>query len=242
MVMKIIADGGAITKNVGTNTRDSLILALNTTYIDGVKLKLYLTKDNRIVSLGDDVVAFFTQFVNKIEDIELKKLLTYNVGTKVQKQRIITLQEVLEIFQNYKKELILELMDQGEKNALFVDLVMVAIRPYQDDQIKLKSENEELFRYLEAEQSNFQVGIVLRESSQRNWYLDASFYDIALPLLSEFNIREKTNQGKIVMLDQINRMEVFDLVYQEFQDIFESLYIITSSVSSINDSTNLNGK
>ena len=63
-----------------------------------------------------------------------------------------------------------------------------------------------------------------------------------LPLLSEFNIREKTNQGKIVMLDQINRMEVFDLVYQEFQDIFESLYIITSSVSSINDSTNLNGK
>lgn len=31
--MKIIADGGAITKNVGTNTRDSLILALNTTYI-----------------------------------------------------------------------------------------------------------------------------------------------------------------------------------------------------------------
>ena len=27
MVMKSIADGGAITKNVGTNTRDSLILA-----------------------------------------------------------------------------------------------------------------------------------------------------------------------------------------------------------------------
>ena len=239
--MKIIADGGAITKNVGGSTRDSMILALNTSYIDGVKLKLYLTKDNQIVSLGDDVVAFFVEFVNKIEDIELKKLLTYNIGTKVQRQRVITLAEALQVFQNYNKELILELVDQGPKNSLFVDLVMVAIRPYQNYQIKLETENEELFRYLESEQSNFPVGIVIRENSKRNWYLDAPFYDIALPLLSEFNIREKTDLGKIVMLDQINRMDVFDLVYREFQDVFSYIYIITSSISSINASANIKG-
>ena len=41
--MKVIANGGASTKNVANNTLDAIYLGLNATYIDGFKFKLYLT-------------------------------------------------------------------------------------------------------------------------------------------------------------------------------------------------------
>lgn len=232
--MKLIADGGAITKNVTANTRDAIILGLNTYYVDGFKLQLYMTKDHQIISLSDETYQFFSKHIGKISEKTLPELLHYNVGTNVQKQQIITLKEILTIFQNYQKELVLELVDQGNKNALFTDVILTMIRPYAGLSIYLESKSLEIVSYLKSSLTNHPIGVIVSHDTRSNWYEDVDFYDIQLSLLNEFDIRKKIEKNKLVMLDEINRREVFDLVYQEYQDVFNSIFIITAFISIIN--------
>lgn len=241
--MKVIANGGTSTKNVANNTLDAILLGLNTSYIDGYKFKLYLTKDNEIITLSDDIVNLFTNGINEIDDYTLKQFLYFNVGSRVQKQQIITLRQILYIFQNKGKDLILELADEKEKNALFTDLVLNMIGNYSNNiNIYLESENRELVEYLKSSNNSYKIGIRVTENSRDNWYVDVDFYDINTTLLDDFNIREKTDNQKIVMIDQVNKMEVFDLIYSEYQDIFNYIYIITSKISNINSNEEIQNR
>ena len=241
--MKIIADGGASTKNVANNTMDAITLGLKAPYIDGFKFKLYLTKDNSIITLSDAIVNFFTKGINNINDFTLKEFLYFNVGSKVQKQQIVTLKEILEVFKDKGKYLILELANENEKNALFTDEVLNMVRAYSNNiNIYLESESQEIVAYLKATDNSYPIGIRVTENSTDNWYIDVDFYDINTTLLDDFNIREKTNNNKLIMIDQVNRMEVFNLIYNEYKDIFNYIYIITSEISNINDSNVMNRK
>lgn len=232
--MKLIADGGAITKNVAANTRDALILGLNRSYIDGFKMKIYMTKDKKIVTVSDDIYDFFVRKGHNINTFLLHELLAFNVGSKVHRQSILTLKEVLEIFSHYQKELVLELADHMSDNALFTDLVLNAIKPYSALNIYLESESKEIISYLKSSHPSHSVGISVNEASLSNWYEDVDFYDIAIALLGQLDIREKVATGKLIMINRINRQEVYNLVAEEFQDIFDSLFIITNYISAIN--------
>ena len=241
--MKVIANGGASTKNVANNTLDAIYLGLNAPYIDGFKFKLYLTKDKEIITLSDDIVELYTKGLNEIDDYTLKDFLLFNVGSKVQKQQIVTLRQILYIFQNTNKYLILELADQKENNALFTDLVLNMIRSYSNSiNIYLESENVEIVEYLKSTDNSYPIGIRVTEESTDNWYIDVDFYDINTTLLDDFNIRDKVKENKLIMIDQVNRMEVFDLIYAEYQDIFNFIYIITNQIANINSSEQMQNR
>lgn len=241
--MKVIANGGASTKNVANNTLDAIYLGLNAPYIDGFKFKLYLTKDKEIITLSDDIVELYTKGLNEIDDYTLKDFLLFNVGSKVQKQQIVTLRQILYIFQNTNKYLILELADQKENNALFTDLVLNMIRSYSNSiNIYLESENKEIVEYLKSTDNSYPIGIRVTENSRDNWYIDVDFYDINTTLLDDFNIRDKVKENKLIMIDQVNRMEVFNLIYAEYQDIFNYIYIITSDIANINSSEQIQNR
>ena len=241
--MKVIANGGASTKNVANNTLDAIYLGLNAPYIDGFKFKLYLTKDKEIITLSDDIVELYTKGLNEIDDYTLKDFLLFNVGSKVQKQQIVTLRQILYVFQNRGKYLILELADQKENNALFTDLVLNMIRSYSNSiNIYLESENKEIVEYLKSTDNSYPIGIRVTEESTDNWYVDVDFYDINTTLLDDFNIRDKVKENKLIMIDQVNRMEVFDLIYAEYQDIFNYIYIITSQIANINSSEQIQNR
>ena len=241
--MKVIANGGASTKNVASNTLDAIYLGLNAPYIDGFKFKLYLTKDKEIITLSDDIVELYTKGLNEIDDYTLKDFLLFNVGSKVQKQQIVTLRQILYIFQNTNKYLILELADQNENNALFTDLVLNMIRGYSNSiNIYLESENVEIVEYLKSTDNSYPIGIRVTEESTDNWYIDVDFYDINTTLLDDFNIRDKVVENKLIMIDQVNRMEVFDLIYAEYQDIFNFIYIITNQIANINDNEQIQNR
>ena len=169
--MKVIANGGASTKNVANNTLDAIYLGLNAPYIDGFKFKLYLTKDKEIITLSDDIVELYTKGLNEIDDYTLKDFLLFNVGSKVQKQQIVTLRQILYIFQNTNKYLILELANQKENNALFTDLVLNMVRSYSNSiNIYLESENVEIVEYLKSTDNSYPIGIRVTEESTDNWY------------------------------------------------------------------------
>lgn len=241
--MKVIANGGASTKNVANNTLDAIYLGLNAPYIDGFKFKLYLTKDKEIITLSETIVNLFTKGINEIDDYTLKDFLLFNVGSKVQKQQIVTLRQILYIFQNTNKYLILELADQKENNALFTDLVLNMIRSYSNSiNIYLESENKEIVEYLKSTDNSYPIGIRVTENSKDNWYVDVDFYDINTTLLDDFNIRDKVKENKLIMIDQVNRMEVFDLIYAEYQDIFNYIYIITNQIANINSSEQIQNR
>ena len=241
--MKVIANGGASTKNVANNTLDAIYLGLNAPYIDGFKFKLYLTKDKEIITLSDDIVELYTKGLNEIDDYTLKDFLLFNVGSKVQKQQIVTLRQILYVFQNTNKYLILELADQKENNALFTDLVLNMIRGYSNSiNIYLESKNVEIVEYLKSTDNSYPIGIRVTENSKDNWYIDVDFYDINTTLLDDFNIRDKVKENKLIMIDEVNRMEVFDLIYAEYQDIFNYIYIITSMIANINDSVQIQNR
>ena len=241
--MKVIANGGASTKNVANNTLDAIYLGLNAPYIDGFKFKLYLTKDKEIITLSDDIVELYTKGLNEIDDYTLKDFLLFNVGSKVQKQQIVTLRQILYIFQNTNKYLILELANQKENNALFTDLVLNMVRSYSNSiNIYLESENNEIVEYLKSTDNSYPIGIRITEESTDNWYIDVDFYDINTTLLDDFNIRDKVKENKLIMIDQVNRMEVFDLIYAEYQDIFNFIYIITNQIANINSSEQIQNR
>ena len=241
--MKVIANGGASTKNVASNTLDAIYLGLNAPYIDGFKFKLYLTKDKEIITLSDDIVELYTKGLNEIDDYTLKEFLLFNVGSNVQKQQIVTLRQILYVFQNKGKYLILELADQKENNALFTDLVLNMIRGYSNSiNIYLESENVEIVEYLKSTDNSYPIGIRVTENSRDNWYVDVDFYDINTTLLDDFNIRDKVAENKLIMIDEVNRMEVFDLIYVEYQDIFNYIYIITSQIANINSSEQIQNR
>ena len=234
---------GASTKNVASNTLDAIYLGLNAPYIDGFKFKLYLTKDKEIITLSDDIVKLFTNCVNEIDDFTLKDFLYFNVGSSVQKQQIVTLRQILYVFQNRGKYLILELADQKENNALFTDLVLNMVRSYSNNiNIYLESENIEIVEYLKSTDNSYPIGIRVTENSRDNWYIDVDFYDINTTLLDDFNIRDKVKENKLIMIDEVNRMEVFDLIYAEYQDIFNYIYIITSQIANINDNEQIQNR
>ncbi len=241
--MKVIANGGASTKNVANNTLDAIYLGLNAPYIDGFKFKLYLTKDKEIITLSDDIVELYTKGLNEIDDYTLKDFLLFNVGSKVQKQQIVTLRQILYIFQNTNKYLILELANQKENNALFTDLVLNMVRSYSNSiNIYLESENVEIVEYLKSTDNSYPIGIRVTEESTDNWYIDVDFYDINTTLLDDFNIRDKVKENKLIMIDEVNRMEVFDLIYAEYQDIFNFIYIITNQIANINSSEQIQNR
>ncbi len=241
--MKVIANGGASTKNVASNTLDAIYLGFKAPYIDGFKFKLYLTKDKEIITLSDDIVELYTKGLNEIDDYTLKEFLLFNVGSNVQKQQIVTLKQILYVFQNTNKYLILELADQKENNALFTDLVLNMIRGYSNSiNIYLESENVEIVEYLKSTDNSYPIGIRVTENSRDNWYVDVDFYDINTTLLDDFNIRDKVAENKLIMIDQVNRMEVFDLIYAEYQDIFNYIYIITSQIANINSSEQIQNR
>lgn len=241
--MKVIANGGASTKNVANNTLDAIYLGLNAPYIDGFKFKLYLTKDKEIITLSDDIVELYTKGLNEIDDYTLKDFLLFNVGSKVQKQQIVTLRQILYIFQNTNKYLILELADQKENNALFTDLVLNMVRSYSNSiNIYLESENVEIVEYLKSTDNSYPIGIRVTEESTDNWYIDVDFYDINTTLLDDFNIRDKVKENKLIMIDEVNRMEVFNLIYNEYNDIFDYIYIITSDIANINSNEQIQNR
>ena len=241
--MKIIANGGASTKNVANNTLDAIYLGLNVPYIDGFKFKLYLTKDKEIITLSDDIVKLFTNGVNEIDDFTLKDFLYFNVGSSVQKQQIVTLRQILYIFQNSGKYLILELANQKENNALFTDLVLNMVRSYTNNiNIYLESENIEIVEYLKSTDNSYPIGIRVTENSRDNWYIDVDFYGINTTLLDNFNIRDKIKENKLIMINEVNRMDVSDLIYAEYQDIFNYIYIITSQIANINDNEQIQNR
>ena len=146
--MYVIANGGL--KEYGTNTIESIMLAKNASFTDGVLIDVRLTFDNKLVSCKYDDLSKTTLskgLVSKMKYCDLKKVKLLN---KTYKNYIPLLKEILDKYQS-NKIIILNLHDAIDKNEVLVNEVICLIDNYPDYNFYLETSSKELLQELIVE-------------------------------------------------------------------------------------------
>jgi len=154
--MKIISHRGSGV-NYKPNTKEAILKALSTNYIDGVEFDVRITKDQKIVIIHDFIIDFVSNGRGIVKNLTYKKLLKYNFGDSKNPSKIATLDEVLkEISSN--KIVLIELKEESNEYKEFVDIVYSIISKYKLN-IYVASFNYELIKYFKTKYNK--CGIII---------------------------------------------------------------------------------
>lgn len=143
--MKIISHRGNNVSVYSKNTKEALISALETSFIDGIEFDIRITKDKKIVIIHDPVINLVSNGSGLVSKMTLKKLRKYNFGSKEYPSKICTLEELLNNI-NSNKIILIELKFEGSQYKSFVDIVYNIIKKYNLN-IYICSFNNELLKY-----------------------------------------------------------------------------------------------
>ncbi len=110
---------------------DKLLLTSNC--ITGFRIRLGLTSDNVVIVINSD-----TSF-NNLTFKEIKK-----------STNLYTFKEILELFKNYQKELILTISNMNDKTNLFIDLILVEIQRYNNLKFSFETSDATVYQYLKV--------------------------------------------------------------------------------------------
>lgn len=108
---------------------DKLLLTSNC--ITGFRIRLGLTSDNVVIVINSDL-SF-----NNLTFKEIKK-----------STNLYTFKEILELFKNYQKELILTISNMNDKTNLFIDLILVEIQRYNNLNFSFETSDDTVYQYL----------------------------------------------------------------------------------------------
>ena len=108
---------------------DKLLLTSNC--ITGFRIRLGLTSDNVVIVINSDL-SF-----NNLTFKEIKKITN-----------LYTFNEILELFKNYQKELILTISNMNDKTNLFIDLILVEIQRYNNLNFSFETSDDTVYQYL----------------------------------------------------------------------------------------------
>lgn len=234
--MKIIARYGVSSKYTPTNTLDSLLLAIHTNYIDGIELNLNLTKDKQIVVYQTN--AIFNHPNHKIMNLTLEDLQKYNLGGKVKRHSILTLEETLKLFQTTPKLLVLNLNSHGFNNLELVENVVSLINQYPNDNIYIKSSCKEIILEMKKRINKAKIGAVIMDLDSYFWNLDLDFYSISVQKtnISECSshIQKQLENHRFIMMGDIHDSKAYENIKNMIgHEIIDKSYIITSNVINL---------
>jgi glycerophosphoryl diester phosphodiesterase len=227
--MKCISAYGLSTQTVPTSTNESALLSIKPDYLTGIKLDIYLTKDNVLVALNLNEVTL-PKSMMPITECPYSLLKNYNIGSKVKNQYVLTLEEILKTYQYGNRLLILNLPDHQSKNALLVNFLSHLLSKYRSHNIYIKSCNEEILSYLKASKLPNKIGLVMNNDNHNLWHQDYNFYVIDCHLVSLEMIKDKLQQGKEVMTKLIQTKDQLTKYCDKYgDDIINEIFIITSN-------------
>lgn len=234
--MKILVRSGTNTKNTPSDSKDAFLLAIKTNYVDGIEVNLNLTKDGNIIVYNDN--SFMGHPKHKISDLTLADISKYNLGTKVKKHNVITLEGLLELFKTTTKLLVLNLENHGENNNIFIDKIVQIINNYPNDNIYVKSPCKEIVLNIKDKIDKAHTGAVIRNGEGYFWGLDLDFYSISVQDVSLLeccnNINNQVNQNHLIMLGDISNSNEYKEIKNYLGDnIMDNSYIITSNVVNL---------
>lgn len=241
--MYLIADGGITTKNTLANTKGAVYLSLNTSYISGINLNVAYTRDEVFVIADKEALMFTTNGIGFIKNNTYNDLLKFNVGTKVLNARVITLKEVLDIYNDTNKMLVLNLDYQGERTSNYTYQLLSLISNYPNINIYLKSNNREIINILNNSNTKSRIGIIINDNNLEELNNNYNFYVINSYLVRKNIITNLTNNNKLIMTELINTSgDIINYYYKYGEYILNNLYIISKNTSSLNKEIKLLSK
>ena len=96
--MNTIYNGGISSKNTPLYTKDGFLISLKKDYSSGIYVDAFLTKDNELILVDETISKILGLDEKKIKEKDYKQIKNINCGTKVKNQSLISLQELINIF------------------------------------------------------------------------------------------------------------------------------------------------
>ncbi len=143
--MKIISHRGSNVSEYKNNTKEALLKALNTDFIDGVEFDVRITKDKKIVIIHDPIIDFVSDGSGIVSNMSLKTLKKYNFGTKEKPCKICQLDEFLKCVHT-NKIILIELKFEGSNYKVYSNIIYNIIKKYNLN-IYICSFNYNLLKY-----------------------------------------------------------------------------------------------
>lgn len=234
--MKVITRYGISSKNTPQDTYDSLLLAINTDYIDGVEVNLNMTKDKEIIIYQSDSIENNPNY--KIKESTLNDLAKHNLGSKVKKHRILTLKEALKLFESTSKLLILNFNDFGKLNLEMIKKTSSLVNLFPNDNVYIKSPCKEVILEMQNYIKKAKMGAVIMNLEPYFWELDLDFYSISVQKTKinecSKHIQKKLEDNRYIMMGDINDSKIFDDVKKTIgNEVMDKSYIISSNIIAI---------
>ena len=228
--MDYIIKNGMGSKNTALNTEKSISLALNNPDLLGVSLNLYMTKDHHIVISDTNIVEGSPNA--RIEDFTLEELRIHNVGTRVNREEIMTLESVLNEFKDSEKAFIFTMNDTGRENKIFVENVAEIVNNYPNSNLYIKSPSAEIVLYLRDLVQFANVGAVLL--NEDNYFLkqNLDFYCLSGPSLCPFWSKQKSEEGVLLMVESIVDEEDAVTTIHEVHSFLNKMYMIIDNTNT----------
>lgn len=201
--MNLIADGGITTKNTLIYTKGAISLTVSTDYIDGVNLDVAYTTDGVFIMYDVASLLLTTQGTGYLQKSTYNDLLHYNIGNKVLNAQVVRLEEVLEIYKNSDKFLILSLSYQGDRTAEYTYQLLDLIAKYPNVNIYLKSADKEILNTLQTTPNKARIGVIITDDNREEIDNDYDFYVINTYQIDRNAILKKINNNKDIMTELI---------------------------------------
>ena len=238
--MYLIANGGISTKNTLINTKGAISLSTNTNYISGISLNVAYTKDEVFIIADRDSLMFTTKGSGYIENNTYNDLLHFNIGTKVLNAKVVTLKEVLDIYERSNKKLILNLDYQGIRTSQYTYQLLDLINTYPNIDIYLKSFDDEILTILKEANTKAKIGIIINDENLEEIDNSYDFYVFNSYLVNKDDYIKKINSNIEVMTELINTGgNLINYYYRYGEYVLNNLYIISDNVSSLIKEINL---
>lgn len=226
--MKTIIEGGLSSKNSPIYTIDSFMLANANQNIDGIKVDSYLTKDNKIVLINQQILKSLginEQYINDNTLSEIKKL---NIGTRVKKNQVVSIDDLLKIFTNKYILVTLKENQDSSKNYLLVTVLLEYVNKYPNIKWYLTTSSTNILNLILSHNTEAKIGKIVNSEQDSDYSLDFFSTDI-----NNINLL-KNKTDSIIILCDIDTKEKYAFL-NKYNASFKELFVIINNYNLIID-------
>lgn len=222
--MNLILKNGICSKNSPINTIDSMMLTLKRKDISGVNITVQMTSDGILVVYTNNRI-----FNHEINEITYKELIRFNIGTRIRKNRVLTLKEVLELFNGSFKKIVISLPDYKDKNQKLVEALLDVTNNYPNIDIYIKSFIKEDILYLRDIVNNCRLGAIVNDNDSYFWNLNLDFYSIGCSNVDYDLILKQLKNDNTIMFEDFKDRDIE--MINRISNYSDNIYVIMDSVN-----------
>jgi len=205
--MKIISHRGNNLSKYKGNSKEAILEALNTSYIDGVEFDVRITKDKKIVLIHDPIINFVSDGKGIVRNMKYEELLKYNFGSFKYPTKVVLLEDLLNSI-NTNKIILIEIKEETDNYKEIADIIFDMIFKYNLN-IYVASFNYDLMKYFKTKYNKcgLLIGLGLNTKKLYNHF--------------DFNIVSYNYRNKVDL------KETFIWGFKDVKNNLDKYYIIT---------------